>query len=180
MMTEVVNIETARLGLAVKRGYRNWRSQFQEDFGLETKLSDISGRTLALLAEGKDQSTFYIFDLIMNLKKLGSGFEFTDLNAKQKMALMDRYLFLLDRVRFETMKRLGWLEEYPGEEFSIVELIIHYERLAPRLEAKVPQLSRDHAAYQEFRDMNAFEREELIRKLIPKALKALQDHSPTL
>ncbi|MCJ7594789.1 MAG: hypothetical protein MUO52_08485 [Desulfobacterales bacterium] len=180
MMTEVVNMETARLGLAVKRGYRNWRSQFQEDFGLETRLSDLSARTLALLCQGRDRSTFYIFDLIMNLKNLGSGLEFTDLNTKEKMALMDRYLFLLDRIRFEYMKRLGWLEEYPGEECSIVELITQYERLAPGLEAKVPQLSQDHEAYQEFCNMNAFEREELIRKLIPKALKALQDHSTTL
>jgi len=180
MTTEIVDMEAARLGLAVKRGYRNWRSQFQEDFGPATRLSDLSAKTLALLCRGREKSTFYLFDLIMNLENLGSGFEFADLKPGQKMALMDRYLFLLDRIRFEFMKRLGWLEGYPGEEFSIVDLVVRYEDLAPRLEAEVPLLSRDHAAYEEYCGMNAFGREELIRKLIPKALEELQDHSTTL
>jgi hypothetical protein len=37
----------------------------------------------------------------MNLLTLGSGFEFDELHSKQKMAVVDRYLFLLDRIRFE-------------------------------------------------------------------------------
>lgn len=179
-MTEVVDMEAARLGMAVRRGYRNWKSQFQEDFGVETKLADISSKTLASLAQGKEKSTFYIFDLIMSLTNLGSGFEFGDLSGKEKMAVMDRYLFLLDRIRFEYMKRLGWLEEYAGAEFTLVEMVIRFDQLAPRLQAKIPLLSRNHPAYQEFCGMNAFEKEELIRKMIPKALKEMQDHSTTL
>jgi hypothetical protein len=140
---------------------------------LDTKASDLSTKALILLAQGKDKSTFYFFDLIMNLEDLGSGFEFSDLGPKDKMAVMDRYLFLLDRIRFEYMKRLGWLEGYPGEEYTLVELIVHYEELAPRLQSKTPTLSRDHEAYEAFCKMNTFEKEELIRKLIPKALREI-------
>jgi hypothetical protein len=53
-MTEVIELEKAKLDMAVRRGYRNWKSQFQEDFGPDTRLSDISTKTLALLAHGKD------------------------------------------------------------------------------------------------------------------------------
>ncbi|RPJ20685.1 MAG: hypothetical protein EHM26_05105, partial [Desulfobacteraceae bacterium] len=74
-MTEVIELEKAKLDMAVRRGYRNWKSQFQEDFGPDTRLSDISTKTLSLLAYGKDKSTFYLFDLVMNLRSLGSGFE---------------------------------------------------------------------------------------------------------
>jgi hypothetical protein len=179
-MTGIVDIKEVRLNIAVRRGYRNWKSQFHEDFDRNTRLCDISTKTLAQLAQGKDRSTFYLFDVIMNLKSLGSGFEFSELKPQEKMAVMDQYLFLLDRIRFEYMKRLGWLEAYPGQEFALVDLVLRFEELAPRFQTATPVLSRDHAAYPEFRDMSAFEREELIRKLIPKALKEIQDQSTTL
>jgi hypothetical protein len=179
-VTEVVEIRKARLVMAARKGYRNWKTQFGEDFGLDTHLSDISTRTLASLALGKERSTFYLLDLIMNLEHRGSGFEFSELDPRDKMTVLDRYLFLLDRIRFEYMKRLGWLESYPGKEFTLVDLILQFERLAPRLQADTPTLSRDHSAYNEFRDMNVFEREELIRKLIPKALKHMENHSTIL
>ena len=121
-----------------------------------------------------------MLDLIMNLQNLGSGFEFSELDPKEKMAVLDRYLFLLDRIRFEFMKRLGWLDTYPGEEVAVVDLVLRFEQLAPRLQADTPTLSRDHAAYDDFCRMNTFGREELVRKLIPKALKHIEDHSTTL
>jgi hypothetical protein len=179
-MTVIVDFEKARLGMAVRRGFRNWKSQFGEAFGPETYLSGISAKTIELLAAGKDRSTFYILDLIMNLRNMGSGFEFNDLHSKEKMAVMDCYLFVLDRIRFEYMKRMGWLEGYPGEEFTLTEMILHFDQLGPRLQALTPALSRDHSDYDEFRSMNPFEREEWIRKLIPKALRQIQDHSTTL
>lgn len=173
-MTGVIELEKARLNMAVRKGYRNWKSQFNEDFGPDTKASDLSTKTLALLARGKEKSTFYLFDLIMNLETLGSGFEFDDLRPSDKMAVMDRYLFLLDRIRFEYMKRLGWLERYPGEAFSLVELVIRFDELAPRLQAEKPLLRKTHDAYEAFSRMNDFEREEFIRKLIAKALIGIQ------
>jgi hypothetical protein len=179
-MTEVIELEKAKLDMAVRRGYRNWKSQFQEDFGPDTRLSDVSIKTLTMLAQGKDKSTFYLFDLVMNLRSLGSGFEFSELDPKEKMAVMDQYLFLLDRIRFEFMKRLGWLEAYPGEEFTLVELVLRFEQMGPRLQANVPLLSRNHSAYEEYRKMSAFEKEEMVRKLIPKMLKEIEDHSTTL
>lgn len=179
-MTEVVDLNRARLEMAVRKGYRNWTKQFGEDFGLTTSLSDISLKTLAFLAIGKGNSSFYLYDLVMNLQNLGSGFEFHELNPKEKMSVIDRYLFLLDRIRFEYMKRLGWLESYPGEEFTLVDLVISFDRLAPDLQAKTPALTKDHPAYTRFCNMTPFEREELIRKLIPKALGEIHNHSTTL
>jgi hypothetical protein len=179
-LPEIVDLEKARLDYAVKRAFRNWKSQFEEDFGSDTLLQHISHKTLVFLVRGMGESTFYLYDLIMNLQNLGSGFEFRQLNSKEGMAVMDRYLFLLDRIRFEYMRRLGWLESYPGENFSLVELIIHFDEMAPSLQTKPPLLNRQHAAYDVFCDMNISEREEFIRKLIPEALKKAQDHSTTL
>ena len=179
-MEDIVDFEKARLEKMAQRGYRNWMSQLGEDFHVGTRPSHISIKALGLLARGKETTVFCLYDLIMNLENLGSGFEFNELNPKEKMAVIDRYLFLLDRIRFEYMKRLGWLEGYPGEEFTLVELITRFEELASELQGKTPALSQQHPGYKRFCNMNALEREQFIRKLIPKALSKIQDHSTTL
>jgi len=179
-MPEVIDLAEGRLLMAVKKAYRNWKGRFKEDFGLETRLSDISFKALSYLAQGKDKGTFYLYDLSMNLQGLGSGFEFNELGQKKKMIVIDQYLFLLDRIRFECMKRLGWLEDYPGEEFSLVEFIIQFDRLAPGLQAQVPVLSKNHPDYKTYSSVNTFEKEAVVRRLIPKLLIKIKDYSTTL
>jgi hypothetical protein len=179
-MSRVIDLEEGRLLMAVKRGFRNWVSRFGERFDSETRLGQLSAKTVSHLAQGKEKGTFYLYDLIMSLGNLGSGFEFNDLSPKQKMAVIDRYLFLLDQIRFECMKRLGWLESYPGEDFPLVELVMRFEELGPRIQAKIPLLSRDHSGYQDYCALNTFDREAFVRKLIPRAIKEIQDSSTTL
>ena len=126
--------------------------------------------------KGGGNSHFYLYDLIMNLQGFGSGFEFNELDTKEKMMVMDRHLFLLDRIRFEYMKRSGCLKKYPGESFPIAELIINFDQLAPGMQAKIPELSSDHPAYKDYCKMEPFAKEELIRKLLHETLKEIQDH----
>ncbi|RLB40263.1 MAG: hypothetical protein DRH12_10285 [Deltaproteobacteria bacterium] len=179
-MSRVIELEKARLNVAAKRGYRNWISAFEEEFSVDTKLGDLSVSTLAYLAQAQDKSTFYLYDLIMSLEGLGSGFEFNELAGDKKMAVIDRYLFVLDRIRFECMKRLGWLESYPGEDLTLVEMVARFQEVAPALHARIPILSREHPAYQTYSSLNSFDQETFIRKLIPKALRKIQDYSTTL
>ena len=179
-MPDIIDLNEGRLLVAARRGYRNWKSRFKEDFGLTTRLSHISSKALSFLAQGKEKGTFYLYDLIMNLEGLGSGFEFDELDPKKKMAVIDLYLFILDRIRFECMKRLNWLESYPGEEFTLVEMITNFEELAPSLQARVPALRREHPGYEEYSRMSTFDKEAFVRKLIPKAITEMQDYSTTL
>ncbi|HDZ91395.1 MAG: hypothetical protein JRF51_05860 [Deltaproteobacteria bacterium] len=179
-MQKVIDLEEGRLLLAVKRGYRNWKSRFNEDFGIHTRLCHISRKTLNHLAQGGDKGAFYLYDLIMGLKDLGSGFEFNELDPESKMAVIDLHLFLLDRIRFEYMKRLGWLESYPGEEYTLVELITRFDTIGPGLQARIPVLSRNHPRHREFFAINTFDREGFIRKLIPGLMKEIKRYSETL
>jgi hypothetical protein len=172
-------LEAGRLDMAVRKGFRNWETRFKESFGKDTRLSQISVSTLYCLAQGKGDETFYLYDLIMNLKGWGSGFEFNELNPKKKMAVIDRYLVLLDLIRFECMKRLGWLKAYPGEEYALVEVVLQFPKLAPLLQAGVPELDQNHSGYRTFASLSTFDKEAFVRKLIPKALKEIQDYSST-
>lgn len=170
-MSRVVELDQVRADVAIRRGYRNWRTQFGEEFSLETRTADLSGTTLLFLAKGSDEASFYLYDLIMNLLDLGSGFEIRELEPAERMAVMDRYLFILDLLRFEIMKRLGWLDSFQGEELSIVDLVKQYEQVAPGLRAAVPNLSPEHSGHAEFQRVNSLEKESFIRKLIPGALE---------
>jgi hypothetical protein len=116
----------------------------------------------------------------MNLKNMGSGFEFYDLSPEEKIEVIDEYLFFLDMIRFECMKRLGWLESYPGEEISLAELIIRFDKLAPLLQAKVPVLDKSHPAFERFKDLDTMDKESFVRKMIPKAIGEFQSYSTTL
>jgi len=179
-MTRVVDLEEGRLLRAVRRGFRNWTSRFKEEFGVKTRLSQISLETLSYIAQGEEKGTFYLYDLILNVRGLGSGFEFAGLAPKDKMLVIDHSIFLLDRIRFECMKRLGWLESYPGEEFALVELITRFDNLAPGLQASVPLLSRSFPGYELYSAMNTFDKETFVRKLIPRAIREIKDYSTTL
>jgi hypothetical protein len=172
-MTGAVDLEKARKEMTIRKAFRNWRSRFEEDFSPETTLSDLSAKTLLILVEGKNDNTFYLLDLVMNVRSLGSGFEFHGLEPKAKMEVMDGYLFLLDRIRFEWMKRLGWLESYPGEKCPLAELALGDEAMVDRLKAQIPTLSSQHPRYSELQTVSGFQKEELIRKLIPEALKEI-------
>ena len=178
-MSQVIDLEKNRLLLAVKKGFRNWTRHFSETFGLETRIPQLSLKTLSFLAQGKDKGTFYLYDLIMNLKGFGSGFEFNELSPTKKMAVIDQYLFLLDQLRFECMKKMGLIEYYPGEKHTLVEMIVHFERLAPRLQAELPMLRADNPNYEEYIKMNIHDKEVFIRKLIPKVLEEFGDEPPT-
>ena len=179
-MSQVIDLEEGRLLRATRRGYRNWISRFKENFGIETKLSQISLGTLSYIAQGEEKGTFYLYDLILNIRGMGSGFDFDGLGPKEKMEVIDQYIFLLDRIRFECMKRLGWLESYPGEDFTLVELITRFNILSPGLQARVPRLSRSFPGYEMYSALNTFDRETFIRKLIPKVIREMKNYSTTL
>ena len=173
-MTQVISLEEGKAQLLAKKAFRNWKSRFKEDFTPETCLGHISLETLSFLAQGKDKSTFYFYDLIMGLNHLGSGFEFNELSPKNKMRVIDQHLFLLDRIRYEGMKRLGWLAHYPGEEIPLVEMITRFEALAPNLQAQIPMMNPGFAGSKEFFSVTTFEQEGVVRKLIPKLMQELE------
>jgi hypothetical protein len=179
-MTDIIDLQQRRTVRDAKRAFRNWKNRFKEDFGVDTTLSGISMPTLSFLARGRDDSTFYLYDLIMNLRGMGSGFEFNVLTPEEKMHVTDQYLFLLDQFRYECMRRIRWVQNCPAEEFTLVELIEGFDSIAPAVQAKIPSLVDSHPRYGEFMELRAIEKESFIRGLIPAALKELDHCCSTL
>jgi len=179
-MSDVIDLKRRLVARAAGRALRNWRKRFNEEFAVDMTFSSISMSTLAFLSLGKEDAAFYFYDLIMNIRGMGSGFEFNVLKPAGKMLVTDQYLFLLDQARYESMKRVGWLQSRPGEGFTIVELIEDFDLVAPSIQAEIPILSPSHPRYHEFSELGVLEKESFIRGLIPAVLDELARYSSTL
>ncbi len=173
---EVVTLENAKLKKIIKKAFRNWTNAFKENFDETTTPASISLETLNILAACKDDVGFYLYDLIMNLREMGSGLDFYNLDGQDRLIVLDIYLFLLDRFRFEAMRRLGWLTNYPGRDTTIVEMVLCYEDIHRTMERSVPELSSDHSLYDEYISASDYEREGIVRRLIPELIRHIVGH----
>lgn len=170
-MSQVVQISEVRLKRLVKKAFKNWFFAFKETCDETTRLNNLSYETIKKLAVCRDDMSFYIYDLIMNLLGLGSGMKVYELYGPIRLKILDIYLFILDRIRFEGMKRLGWIDSYPGEDIPIVELVLRYEELRSEMERIAPTLSKDHQAYEQYSSASEYDREGIVRRLIPQMIK---------
>lgn len=171
-MAEVIDLERFRAKMAADQGFRTWLARFQEQFGPQTRLQDLSPQTLLYLATPGDENLYVNFDLIMGAQGLGGSLRFRldDLDYPAKMKIMDTAFALLDRERFEIMRRLGWVKEPPGLNTPIIELVQQAWRLGADFARQVPQLSSGHAAYQAYAKLSPMDRVVYIRRLIPQAV----------
>src|SRR6266545_2940982 len=83
-------------------------ARFQEEFGAETRLQDLSPSTLLYLASPGEENLYVLFDLVMGTRGLGGSvrFRLDELDHAVSLKIMDTVLALVDRVRFELMRRL--------------------------------------------------------------------------
>ena len=134
-MAEVIDLEGFRRKLAADQAFRTWLARFKEQFGPETRLQDLSPQTLLYLATPGEDNLYVYFDLIMGARGLGGSvrFRLDDLDYTVKLKIMDTAFALVDRVRFEVMRRLGWVDAAPGIDTPIIELVQQAWRQGTRL-----------------------------------------------
>jgi hypothetical protein len=176
-MAEVINLERFRAKMAADQGFRTWLARFQEQFGPDTRLRDVSSSTLLYLASPGEENLYVFFDLIMGSRGLGGSLRFrlNDLEQDEKLKIMDTAFALVDRVRFELMHRLGWVEEMAGDEETIIGLVQQAWRRTKDFSREVPNLSRNRPDYSAYARLNALDRVVFIRRLIPRAVAAFRE-----
>lgn len=154
------------------KGFRTWLSRFQEQFGPDTRLKDVSPTTLLFLASPGEENMYVYFDLVMGALGLGGSvrFRLDDLDTATKLKIMDTAFALLDRVRFEVMRRLKWVEAVPEEEAPIIALVKEAWSKEASFAREIPRLRSEHPEYQRCARLPELDRRVLIRRLIPKAV----------
>ena len=116
-----------------------------------------------------------LYEFIMGIRGLGGGPRFHHLENNDKMAVVDVTLFLLDQLRFQAMRRLGWVDDFPTFHIPLVELVDGATTRFSSLRGRVPQLSSGHPLHAEYKDAFEGDKSSVIRKLIPASIVAFQD-----
>lgn len=177
-MAKIVSLQSYRSKMLAQKVFGAWRQRFHEDFCAETILPEISDPTLLFLARPGDESAFAFYEIIMGALDLGSASHFYYLDKGEQLMVVDIHLFLADQVRYELMRRLGWLEDYFCRSIPLLDLIQTAQSLKSRARGNPPRLSAEHPEYHQFRDLISPDKEAFVRRLLPKALEAFQDRVP--
>jgi hypothetical protein len=176
-MTNIVSLESIRNQKAAKRGFRQWRRKFKNlNFLNEnTRWFDLPDEVLFFLADDDSGSRYFLYDLLMGVLDLGSGYEFESLPSEKLLPLLDIYFLLIDQVRFECMRRLGWIEEIPFGDQALIFLIRNYGQGNYNALTAPPKLSSQHPSYPMYARLSKMEQGVFVRKTIPEAIQAFKD-----
>ncbi len=171
-MGELVDLERFRAKLAADQGFRTWLTRFKEQFGPETRLKDLSPQTLLYLATPGEDHLYVYFDLIMGAQGLGGSvrFRLDDLDYTVKLKIMDTAFALVDRVRFEVMRRLGWVDTVPGMDTPLIEMVQQAWRKGSAFARELPHLSTRHPEYDGYLKLHPMDQAVFLRRLIPRAV----------
>ncbi|HDM77106.1 MAG TPA: hypothetical protein ENG51_11665 [Deltaproteobacteria bacterium] len=170
-MADVIFLDRFKRESVATKALEYWNKRFPEKLGVDTRFSDLTDSTLAFLIQSREESSWATYELIMAMKNLGGKARFFFMEDKEKIVIIELGMFLLDQFRFECLKRLGWIESYPAEEYPILELIDNYDVLSGKIRNTNPLLSRNHPQYEEFERATKLDKEVIIRRLFPEALK---------
>jgi hypothetical protein len=171
-VAEVLDLERFRSKIAADQGFRTWLARFKEQFGPETRLQDLSPLTLLYLATPGEDNLYVYFDLIMGAQGLGGSLRFRldDVDYPIKLKIMDTAFAMVDRVRFEVMRRLGWVEEAPDMDMPLIELVRQAWRQGAPFAQEIPSISARHPEFEAYQRLSPMDRNVFIRRLIPRAV----------
>jgi hypothetical protein len=173
-MAKIIPLAEYKALSALEAGYRRWRFLFDETFGAETRLSDLSPKTLCLLAEPGDESATALHTLIIGFLGHGDSVGFYSLDSKVQSQVLDILLFLSDQIRFEMMYRLGWLGCFAGNQYALFEMVTEFERIKHTCQDQPPSLSEDHMEYETYCKLFERDQQVFIRRLLTSALQVFK------
>jgi hypothetical protein len=176
-VAEIINLAHFRSKVAADQGFRSWLARFQEQFGPDTRFQDLSSSTLLYLATPGEENLFVFFDLVMGAQGLGGSvrFRLDDLDNDIKMKIMDTAFALVDRVRFEVMRRLQWVAVLPAAEVPIIEMVRQAWRQGAEIGQVSPVLLPEHPDYPAFARLKPMDRMVFLRRLIPRAVTCFRE-----
>lgn len=168
---KLVNLRTKALE---QKAFGPWKKQFGDSFTHETRISDISDKTLLYLSQPGEESANAFYGLIMGVLDLGSSEKFDYLDKKDQLYVMEIHLFLSDLSRFEMMRRLGWIDPLSCAKNSLIDLVKNFDTHKNFCRQTPPQLSKTHPDFYAYINLHERDREGFIRRLLPGALDIFQ------
>ncbi len=175
-MAKVVSLESIKNQKAAKRGFREWQRLFKSLPILDenTCWGDLPDDLILFLAEDDEGGRQIFHDLLMGALGWGSGYDFESLPSEKIIPFLDVYFILIDQVRFECMRRLGWVNEIPLGHKPIIGLIRDFKQGSLPALTDPPNPTPNHPNYPDFALLNEMEKRAFVRRTIPEAVKQFQ------
>lgn len=170
-MGEVIALHERRRRIRARRAFSLWEKHFHRLFDESTAVRDLPDAVLAVLIQPGEQSTRLLQSLVVKILTGDEAADLEGLPPSRKIQAIDVTLLLVDQIRFECMRRLGWVESDPRAEIPIVDLLDQYvsgEVTGPQF---TPGIHPHHPLYAEYQKTFAGDQGAFVRKLIPRAIE---------
>ncbi len=169
-MAEIVQLSEYRRKSIIKAGYRLWHRCFQQKFDARTRLNDLDPEVLGRLSDPKEATTNLYYSLILGLLGYDESVSVNHLDNAIQLRLIDIHLFVADQVRFEMMRRLGWLSRFCATQYPIVEMVVQFDYFLELCLQDPPALAHSHPGYEQYRTMIRQDQQVFIRRMLPLVL----------
>ena len=174
-MPKVVDLQIYRTRALEQRGFGPWQNRFGESFDSTTRIVDLSDSTLYYLAQPGESSSVAYYELIMGILDLGTAPKFHYLGNRDQMMVVDIHLFLADQIRFEMMRRLGWIRTFEGEKYSLLNMVQDFEKVKLKCREHPPVLAESNPGYAAYEKLIIGDKEVFIRRMLQEALEAFKE-----
>ena len=178
-MKKVVDLQTYRTRALEQRGFGPWQKRFEEFFDSTTRLVDLSNSTLYYLALPGESSSVAYYEFIMGILNLGAAPKFHYLDNRYQMMVVDIHLFLADQIRFEMIRRLGWIKNFEGMNYTLLEMVQDFEKVKTKCSAHPPDLVESNPDYMTYTQLTTGDKEVFIRRMLQEALEAFKKRLQT-
>ncbi len=178
VMGEIVRLAEYRDKSAFEAGLKVWRQRFKEPLSTRTRLNDFQQHVLCQLAEPSEVNNDFFYSMILSFLGFGHQATFGSVEKREQMTIVDIHLFLLDHIRFEMMRRLGWLSRFCATQYPLFEMVRQFDQIAILCQQDPPLLSETHPGYSEYKTLIDRDRQVFIRRMMPDALKAFKRGMP--
>ena len=174
-MSNLINIAHYKLSKQEEQSFSRWPARLGYAPGKGEALTDLPDEVLLTLAELGPEATLALYDLVLGVREWGAGEGFTYLEPPNKMEALDSFLFMADQMRFEVMRRLGWLECGDDVEQGLVALAAAPRSGNAMSEDDSFRLTTAYPDYGRVSDRMKYEPQAVVRSIIPEALKAFRE-----
>ncbi len=173
-MTKIVDLKSFRDKALEQRSFGAWQKRFKEVYGIGARAADLSDKTLFGLSQPGENSSTAWYEFIMGVLDWGPAIKFYYLSNEAQMRVVDTHLLLADQVRFELMRRLGWVSRLPCEHISLIGMVLDYQSAKQAARTDPPVLHESHPDYKAYVQLAAGDREVFVRKQLGAALEAFK------
>jgi hypothetical protein len=170
-MSKVIDLLDFRDKALEQKCFGPWQKRFGQTFGAHTRIADLPDRVILCLAQPGENGSTAFYELIMGALDLGPAAKFFYLPNDEQIRVVDIHLLVADQVRFEMMRRLGWLHEVPGASVDLIDLIRRFETLKQSLRQAPPALESSHPEHAAYLELAEGDKEVFIRRQLREAIE---------